>query len=159
MGAWEAFSSGAGLPRLARYRYPGRWPDDIGTKTLVKLARSGDTDARAVIDEAARMLGRGISYLVDLLSPDVVVLGSLAVRAGDLFLPTAQGIVDTECLPSNLPCPVVAASGKGSGPRLRSVRRYTSGANCQSDRGGRPGLTPCAGVCRTETDNRVCCAV
>ena len=56
------------------------------------------------------MLGRGISYLVDLLSPEIVVLGSLAVRAGDLFLPTVQNIVDAECLTSNLPCPVVAAA-------------------------------------------------
>jgi glucokinase len=110
VGAWEAFSSGAGLPRLAHWRYPGRWPADIRANNLVDLARSGDADARAVVDEAASTLGRGISYLVDLLSPDVVVLGSLAVRAGDLFLPMAQDIVDTECLPGNLPCPVVAAA-------------------------------------------------
>ena len=39
VGAWEAFSSGAGLPRLAHWRYPGRWPADMGAKTLVNLAR------------------------------------------------------------------------------------------------------------------------
>jgi glucokinase len=110
VGAWEAFSSGAGLPRLAHWRYPGRWPADMGAKTLVNLARDGDAAAGAIIDEAATVLGRGISYLVDLLSPEIVVLGSLAVRAGDLFLPTVQNIVDTECLTSNLPCPVVAAA-------------------------------------------------
>jgi glucokinase len=109
-GSWEAFSSGAGLSRLAEWRYPGHWPANLEAKVLVELARIGDGPARSVIDEAATMLGRGISYLVDLLSPEIVVLGSLAVRAGDLFLPTAQHIVDTECLASNLPCPVVAAA-------------------------------------------------
>ena len=64
------------------------------------------------------MLGQGISYLVDLLSPEAVVLGSLAVRAGDLFLPIAQQVVDNECLSSNLPCPVVAAAlGERIGPK------------------------------------------
>ncbi len=82
----------------------------MGAKTLVNLARDGDGAAGAIIDEAATVLGRGISYLVDLLSPEIVVLGSLAVRAGDLFLPTVQNIVDAECLTSNLPCPVVAAA-------------------------------------------------
>ena len=109
-GSWEAFSSGAGLSRLAEWRYPGHWPANVEAKLLVELARRGDGPAGSVIDEAATMLGQGISYLVDLLSPEVVVLGSLAVRAGDLFLPTAQHIVDTECLASNLPCPVVAAA-------------------------------------------------
>ncbi len=109
-GSWEAFSSGAGLCRLAEWRYPGHWPANLEAKALVELARRGDGPARSVIDEAATMLGRGISYLVDLLSPEIVVLGSLAVRAGDLFLPTAQRMVDSECLASNLPCPVVAAA-------------------------------------------------
>jgi glucokinase len=109
-GSWEAFASGTGLPRLAHYRYPGRWPGDATAVTLTAAARAGDPAASAVVTEAATMLGRGIAYLVDLLSPEVVVLGSLAVRAGDLFLPPAQRVVDAECIADNLPCPVVAAA-------------------------------------------------
>ena len=116
-GSWEAFSSGAGLARLAHWRYPGHWPADLDARALVQLARGGDAAARSITDEAATMLGQGISYLVDLLSPEAVVLGSLAVRAGDLFLPIAQQVVDNECLGSNLPCPVVAAAlGERIGP-------------------------------------------
>jgi glucokinase len=109
-GSWEAFSSGAGLSRLAEWRYPGHYLENPGAKALIELARSGDRRPRSVIDQATTMLGRGIAYLVDLLSPQVVVLGSLAVRAADLFLPAAQRIVDTESLTSNLPRPVVAVA-------------------------------------------------
>jgi glucokinase len=52
-----------------------------------------------VIANSSRWLGRAIGYLVDLLNPEVVVLGSLAVRAGDLFVPAVQDVVSREALP------------------------------------------------------------
>ena len=109
-GSFESFASGIGLARLAHERYPGRWPTDLTAKDLVAIARTGDDASLDVIGESATMLGRGVAYLVDLLSPEIVVLGSLAVRAGDLFLPRVQEVVDTECLDCNLPCPVVASA-------------------------------------------------
>ncbi len=110
IGSWEAFASGGGLPRLAHFRCPGRWPLDLTAVTLTSLARAGDPVASAVIDEAATVLGQGIACLVDLLAPEIVILGSLAERAGDLILATAQRVVDAECIERNLPCPVVAAA-------------------------------------------------
>lgn len=113
VGSWEALSSGAGLPRLARFLYPREdWPDDLTAETLIARARAGDARAMRAIRISARWLGRGISQLVDLLNPEVVVLGSLAVRAGDLYLPTVRAVVARESLPRNRAVRIVA-SGLG----------------------------------------------
>lgn len=109
-GSFEAFASGAGLPRLARYMYPGEaWDKGLSAQILVSLARNGDPRAISVIRRSAGWLGRGIAQLVDLLNPEVVVLGSLAVRAGDLFLPIAREVVARETTTRNRDCRIVAA--------------------------------------------------
>jgi glucokinase len=109
-GSWEALSSGSGLPRLAKYRYPDNvWPDNVTAEDIIHLARDGDARSLKVVQESATWLGRGIALLVDLLSPDVVVLGSLAVRAGDLFLPVVRRVVTKECHERNGGVHVVAS--------------------------------------------------
>ena len=108
-GSWEALASGAGLPRLARYLRPEHpWPDDLDAGTLIRLARDGDAMAAAVIRRSATWLGRGIANLVDVLDPELVVLGSLAVRAGDLFLPTCRRVAAAESLTHHEHCAIVA---------------------------------------------------
>lgn len=118
-GSWEGFASGGGLPRLARRLEPDHaWPAGLTAEMLIALARAGDRAASRVIETSARWLGRGIAYLIDLLDPEVVVLGSLAVRAGDLFLPTAIRVVREETLPWTHGCRIVPA---GLGERLGDV--------------------------------------
>ncbi len=118
-GSWEALSSGSGLPRLAahlRAEEAGRTGD---AAAILARARAGDSFARHVVEESASWLGRGVAYLIDLLNPEIVVLGSLAVRSGDLLLPVVRRVVDQECLPENAAaCEIVPA---GLGERLGDV--------------------------------------
>lgn len=110
VGSWEAFSSGSGLPRLARHLFPdGPWTGALTGEEVIRLARAGDARMQRVVTLAARRLGAGIAQLIDLLDPEVVVLGSLAVRAGDLFLPEVRQVVRRECLPSGRGCRIVPA--------------------------------------------------
>jgi len=110
VGSWEALSSGSGLPKLAQYRHPTRtWPPELSAKVVVDLARGGDPDALDTIEAASRWLGRGIALLIDLLDPEMVILGSLAVRAGDLFLPTVIATVDRETAERTRACRIVPA--------------------------------------------------
>jgi glucokinase len=109
VGSWEAFASGVGLPLLARHLYPdGDWPADMTAADLIERARAGDAPARRVIDVSAAWLGRGIANLIDLLDPEIVVLGSLAVRAGDLVLPTVRRVAAQESLEGRR-CRIVAS--------------------------------------------------
>lgn len=110
-GSWEGYSSGAGIAALTHYLAPGHFPPDVTAADVIDRARHGDPEARRVVDSSAEHLGRGIALLVDLLNLEMVVLGSLAVRAGDLFLSIVREVVTREALPGTAAaCQVVPAA-------------------------------------------------
>ena len=122
-GSWEAFSSGAGLPALARHLMgPSAWATELTAAGLIARARDGDAQATRVVRASARRLGSGIALLIDLLDPEVVVLGSLVVRASDLFLPIIDRTVSRETLPRPRVCRIVPAE---LGSRLGDVAAIT----------------------------------
>jgi len=77
-GCWEWEAAG---PALAR-RAGGISPEEV-----VRLARLGNESALAALRETADWLGRGIANLINLLNPEMVVLGGGLMHAGDLLLP------------------------------------------------------------------------
>ncbi len=111
-GSWEAFCSGTGIVRLAAYRFPERWAEgSITVRDLAELAANGDANALAVLAEAGRYLGRGLAILLDILNPEVIVIGSLAVRLGELVLGPARDEMRREALPeAAAACRVVSAA-------------------------------------------------
>jgi len=99
-GSWEGFCAGAGIAKLAALRFPTRWQEDIVTaRDIATAARAGDADALTVLREVGEHLGRGLALLVDILNPEVIVIGSLAVRLGDLVLTPAREVLAREALP------------------------------------------------------------
>lgn len=97
-GSWEGFCSGSGLIKLAKLRQPGRWPVDLSTRMLIGAALAGDADALALVRESGEWLGRGLAMVIDMLNPEVIVLGSLAVALGDLWLGPARDVVRREAI-------------------------------------------------------------
>jgi len=117
-GSWESYCGGAGIVALAGWRYP-RLFAQITLPELAALARDGSPQARAVFEESAAMLGHGIALLGDLFAPEVVALGALALRIGDLLLPIARAVFEREVLPSVAQrCRIVPA---GLGERIGDV--------------------------------------
>jgi glucokinase len=99
-GSWEGLCGGAGIARLAALRFAARFAEKGPTaRELAELARAGDNDARSVWSEVGRHLGRGLALLVDVLNPEVIVIGSLAVRLGELVLGPAREELAREALP------------------------------------------------------------
>jgi glucokinase len=111
-GSWEGLCGGNGIARLAVERFPTRWrAGELTARELVELARGGDADALAIWDEVGRHLGRGLAILIDVLNPEVIVIGSLAVRLGELVLGPAREEVKREALPGAVAaCRVVPAA-------------------------------------------------
>ena len=75
---------------------------EITAKEVAERAAQGDPLAQDVLDTAAEYLGRGITMLVDILNPEMIVLGSLAARLGDRLLSPAMQIVEQVPEPSAL---------------------------------------------------------
>jgi glucokinase len=89
-GCLEAYASGTAIARMLSERNEG-----IATaKELVDRARSGDPRARRSLEDIARFLAMGIANLVYILDPERIILGTIAVAAGDLLLAPLRCEVD-----------------------------------------------------------------
>lgn len=113
-GSVEAFASGAGISRLAARMYPARWPEEPGAQAVIEAARTGDPDAGGVLRASAQKLGMTLALLVDVLNPEVIILGSLATRLPEAYLKQAFETLEAEALPGNFACCRVVRSGLGA---------------------------------------------
>jgi glucokinase len=94
-GCLEALVSGPSIARRAR-ELAGEspesliWqrtsPNEATAQHVVEAAHAGDTFARFVLAEAGTYMGIGIANVAQILNPERVVLGTIAVKAGDLVL-------------------------------------------------------------------------
>ncbi len=96
-GCLEALASGPAIARLARdsMRYgrqkrvlalAGGKPGDITAAHVVEAAKEGDPFARQVLEEAGTYMGIGLANIIQILNPECIILGTIAVHAGDLIL-------------------------------------------------------------------------
>ena len=70
---------------------------------LLGKAREGQPEALQVIDCACRYLGLALSHLVNVLNPQLLVLGGDPVKGEDLFVPRIEVELRRHCLPALLP--------------------------------------------------------
>ncbi len=106
-GSLEGFASGGGLGQLARKRLSqphspsildGFIINKITGKEVGQAALAGDLVARELVQTSGRYLGRGLAILIDILNPECIVLGAMAVRLGNLLLDPAWEEVKKEAL-------------------------------------------------------------
>jgi glucokinase len=98
-GSWEGYCAGPGMTKLAAEMFPARWGARCQPEELVDLAQSGDADALRVVRRVGEVLGQGLALLVDALNPELIIIGSMAVRLGDLLLDPAREVLRHEALP------------------------------------------------------------
>ena len=107
-GSFEGFCSGAGIARLARGRIPGL-PEPTA-KEVAEAAEHGCPEAIAVMNESGMWLGRALAMLIDILNPEMIVLGSIYVRSGHLLEKAMRRELEAEALPPALAaCRIVPA--------------------------------------------------
>lgn len=53
-------------------------------------ARAGDDDTRTLLGESARYMGVALANLVNILNPDLIVMGGIFAQGGDVLLPVTQ---------------------------------------------------------------------
>lgn len=89
-GCLEAYASGPSVTRIAQEL---GWTGEASGRAVVEGARAGNAACLASLEQAATHLGQGLATLAMLLDLERVVLGTLAVHAGDLLLPRVRAVV------------------------------------------------------------------
>jgi len=100
-GCWEQVASGSAITRDARAavtRHPhsslvelsGGDPAHVTGSMVTEAARQGDTVSRGILNEVGHRLGQGIAGLVNVLDPELVIVGGGVSEAGDLLLAPAR---------------------------------------------------------------------
>lgn len=116
-GCLERYASGTALPdttRELRGRYETSLPTGAAGHQVTAAAREGDPLGRAVMDDFARRLGTGLSLIVDVLDPELIVLGGGVADDADLFLPLARKVMAESIVgPGFRPLPRLATSELG----------------------------------------------
>jgi glucokinase len=100
-GCWETVASGSAITREARNavarhahsriaELAGGDPDRATGAMVTQAAGEGDPAARGILAEVGHRLGEGIGGLVNILDPELVIVGGGAAEAGDLLLEPAR---------------------------------------------------------------------
>jgi glucokinase len=128
LGCLEAVASGQVIGRLGREaveEHPrsivaslAASRNEITGEVVTEAAKQGDEIAKGILAVVGRRLGEGIAGLVNVLDPQVVVVGGGAIDAGDLLLaPARAAYLDAVEGPGHRPeVPIVAAQlGRDAG--------------------------------------------
>jgi glucokinase len=106
-GSFEGLASGGGIARLATERYG----HPMAARGVAEAAERGDLIAITLLADVGRSLGRGLAILIDLLNPEMIVLGSLYVRCQRFFESSMREALEAEALPQPLrDCSIVPAA-------------------------------------------------
>lgn len=117
-GSFEGFCSGGGIAQLARTKVlqalqmgirPSFCPDvqlldTLSAKSVAEAAHVGDELAKSIYRECGFYLGRGLSLLIDIINPEVIVLGSIYERSGDLLESSAMEVIAQEAIEASAAC-------------------------------------------------------
>ncbi|MEM1484404.1 ROK family protein [Oscillospiraceae bacterium PP1C4] len=119
-GSLEGFCSGGGIRQIAqsmaeKLHSEGKTASfakgtEITAKEVALAAQQGNADALEVFSISGRYFGRGLSILIDILNPEVIVAGSIFARAGQFMLEEMTAELKKEALaPALAACKIVPA--------------------------------------------------
>ena len=124
-GSFESFCSGTGIARLAKKialeklaanEYVSFCNDKnnihtITTKDIAEAAARGDKIAIEILETSGKYLGKGLSILIDILNPQVIVIGSVFTRCRQYIEPACLKVIEQEALnPARAVCRIVPAA-------------------------------------------------
>ena len=113
IGSFEGFCSGGGIAQLAKNRVReilqrGEKADfcesindveNITAKTLFIAAENGSKLAKDIYAEVGDYFGLGLSYLIDILNPEKIIVGGVYMRAHKYIDKAMNARIKKECLP------------------------------------------------------------
>jgi len=111
-GSFEGFCSGNGIAALGRmmateklqmgqttsYCKSKEELEDITAKKIAECAKQGHVDAQEVYRCCGEKLGSGLAVLIDILNPEMIVIGSVFQRSEELLREAMETKIEAESL-------------------------------------------------------------
>ena len=108
-GCLEALASGQGIARAARNELKkgaqsnllemcGGDINKVTAEMVAEAAKKGDSLAWNIFSQAAEYIGLGISALINLFNPEVVVLGGGVIQAGEILFDNVRKTIRARAL-------------------------------------------------------------
>src|ERR671933_820516 len=95
-GCLETLAATGALVELLRRSHG----ETVTVAGMLELARQGDLGCRRVIADAGRAIGQAVSVLLNVLNPELLVVGGDLAAAGDLLLDGVRESIARAALPS-----------------------------------------------------------
>lgn len=73
--------------------------DEITPASIVEAAKDGDELANEVVEETAYYIGLGLTNAVNLLNPEMIIIGGGIAQAGDILFEPIRRVVTERALP------------------------------------------------------------
>lgn len=123
-GSFEGFCSGGGIADLGRRKAEqaikeGRPPlfcrekselESVSSKKIAEALEQGDELAAEIFDTVGSYLGKGLAVLIDILNPEMIVIGSIYARQKAVLDRTMKKALEEEALDvSRKSCRIVPA--------------------------------------------------
>lgn len=123
-GSLEGFCSGSGIGQLARSMVLEKLQvgqsvgfcrdinelNAITAKTVFDAAKEGDDFALDIVQVCGTYLGQGLSVIIDVLNPEMIILGTIYMHNYELLYPHLRAVMQREAINRSLEiCKIVPA--------------------------------------------------
>jgi glucokinase len=98
-GCWESLAAGPAMVTWLKRNAPEEYPDRDGitAKRICELARDADPVAVHAVETEAYYLGLGLANLINLFTPDAIVLSGSVMKSADLLMGRMRDVIRKGC--------------------------------------------------------------
>jgi glucokinase len=98
-GCWESLAAGPAMVTWIESHAPADYPHRSGitAKKICELAQQGDAVALKAVEHEAYYLGLGLANLINLFTPDAIVLSGSVMKSAPLFLDRIRAVIRSGC--------------------------------------------------------------
>jgi len=98
-GCWESLAAGPAMAAWFQNHAPADHPhrEGITAQRICELARQGDVVAQQAVEHEAYYLGLGLANLINLFTPDAIVLSGSVMKSADLFFDRIRALIRSGC--------------------------------------------------------------
>lgn len=98
-GCWESLAAGPAMVAWLERNAPADYPHRAGitAKRICELALEGDALAQQAVETEAFYLGMGLANLINLFTPDAIVLSGSVMKSALLFMDRIRALIRSGC--------------------------------------------------------------